>query len=79
MMESSLTTPYHRIAFPLLAFYDLTRAHRALRQVIKAFLLNFRGFFVFCSKCFGVFCADNIQHIPLLCCKTKGIFPGTLK
>ena len=35
MMESSLTTPYHRIAFPLLAFYDLTRARRAPRQVIK--------------------------------------------
>ena len=36
MMESSLTTPYHRIAFPLLAFYDLTWARRALRQVINS-------------------------------------------
>ena len=35
MMESSLTTPYHRIAFPLLAFYDLMRARRAPRQLIR--------------------------------------------
>ena len=36
MIKSSLTTPYHRIEFPLLAFYDLTRARRAPRQVINA-------------------------------------------
>ena len=35
MMESSLTTPYHPIAFPLLAFYDFTRARRAPRQVMS--------------------------------------------
>ena len=45
MMESSLTTPYHRIAFPLLAFYDLMRAPRAPRQVMKGrdYSLKFLG------------------------------------
>ena len=47
MMESSLTIPYHRIAFPLLAFYDFTRARRPPRQVIKTLMVP-RNLMYFC-------------------------------
>ena len=56
MMESSLTTPYHCIAFPLLAFYDLTLARRVTRQVIitsmseKLLLMFVQSLFQFDAK-----------------------------
>ena len=50
------------------SFYLNKLSSKSCSFELKQFFL-----FVFCFSCSGG-CTGNIQYIPLLCCKTKGIF-----